>query len=148
MKKSLITTLTIIIFSCLKIVAQNHNECDKIIGIWLTENKDGKVEIYKSGNTYYGKLLWGNDMYEKNTKISRKDINNPDPKLRSRTIPNFTFLSNLKYLDGIWDKGKIYDARTGTSYDCYIKFHDGKIEIRAFVGLHMFGKTEIWTRIK
>ena len=125
-----------------------HHESDQIIGLWLTQHRDGKVEIFKSSNLYYGRLVWGNDMFEKDGKTSRKDIHNPNPKLRNRPIQNFVFLTNFKYENGIWDHGKIYDARTGTSYDCYMKYIDGKIEIRAYVGMRMFGKSEQWQRLK
>lgn len=139
--------LLIIFAFCITCFAQDKN-ADRIIGLWLTQNKDGKVEIFKSGNMYYGRLLWGNDMYEADGKTPRKDINNPNPKLKTRIIPNFVFLTNFTYKDGIWDGGKIYDARTGISYDCFMKYINNKIEIRAFVGMHIFGKTETWQRIK
>ena len=128
-------------------IAQTSN-ADKIIGQWITKNKDGKVEIFKSGNLYYGKLVWGNDMYEEDGKTSRKDINNPNPKLRHRPIHNFVFLTHFEYKNEIWEGGKIYDARTGKTYDCILKIIKGKIEIRAFIGLPIFGLSEQWTRIK
>ncbi len=146
--KNIITTTIFSFLLIFKMDAQHKAACDQIIGLWLTQNKDGKVEIFKSGNTYFGRLVWGNDMFEKDGKTSRKDINNPDPKLRNRPIQNFVFLTNFVYKDGIWDNGKIYDARTGTSYDCFMKYVEGKIEIRAFIGLHMFGKSEQWQRIR
>ena len=30
---------------------------DEIIGTWWNQDKDGQIEIYKSGNTYAGKLV-------------------------------------------------------------------------------------------
>jgi hypothetical protein len=34
------------------------NDADKCLGIWLTEDKSAKVEIYKKGEKYFGKLIW------------------------------------------------------------------------------------------
>ena len=146
MKPILISTLFVII-SFYSSIAQT-NDADRIIGLWLTKNKDGKVEIFKSGNLYYGRLVWGNDMYEADGKTSRKDINNPNPKLRNRPIHNFVFLTHFEYKDDIWEGGKIYDARMGKTYDCILKYVNGKIEIRAYLGMPIFGLSEQWTRIK
>ena len=37
------------------LLSQNSND---IIGIWLNEEKDAKIEIYKSENLFFGKLIW------------------------------------------------------------------------------------------
>ena len=123
------------------------DEADKIIGLWLTQCKDGNVEIFKVGNKYHGRLKWATDMYNTD-KTSKIDVNNPDPRLKNRPIHNFVFMNDFEYKDGIWDNGKIYDARTGESYDCFMKYVNGKIIIRAYIGMHVFGRSEEWERIK
>ena len=145
MKKCFITFL--ILFVYISIDANNQIEADKILGTWLTYKKDGKVEIFKSGGKYYGRLLWATDLYEKGTQVLKKDVLNPNPKLRNRLIQNFVFMKDFEYNDGVWENGKIYDASTGKEYDCYMNFVNGKIAISAFVGLHIFGRTEEWIRI-
>ena len=45
----------------------NPNE---ILGIWLMANKNVKVEIFKTGNEYRGKVIWmGKDANKKNFTI-------------------------------------------------------------------------------
>ena len=127
--------------------AHHLDEADKIIGLWLTQCKDGNVEIFKVGNKYHGRLKWATDMYNTD-KTSKIDVNNPDPRLKNRPIHNFVFMNDFEYKDGIWDNGKIYDARTGESYDCFMKYVNGKIIIRAYIGMHVFGRSEEWERIK
>ncbi|RYY30446.1 MAG: DUF2147 domain-containing protein, partial [Sphingobacteriaceae bacterium] len=39
----------------LNISAQNK---DAILGKWLTQKKEARVEIYKKGDTYAGKIIW------------------------------------------------------------------------------------------
>ncbi|MEO0000203.1 MAG: hypothetical protein RL766_249 [Bacteroidota bacterium] len=37
--------------------AQEKKTGDEILGIWLTGSGNGKVEIYKNGNTFQGKIV-------------------------------------------------------------------------------------------
>jgi len=150
MKKLLINKLfllgSILISSVL--VAQNIKEEDRIIGVWLTEKRDGKVEIYKVNNRYYGKLIWGTKMYQADGKTSVKDSKNPDAKLRSRDLKNLVFMTDFVYKDDAWEDGKIYDPNSGETYSCTIKYTDSGIEIRGYIGISLFGKSEKWTRVK
>jgi hypothetical protein len=49
-----IVTLMLIISSA---IAQTTG-ADKVVGVWLSEKKDARIEIFKSGNKYAGKLIW------------------------------------------------------------------------------------------
>ena len=31
---------------------------DVVKGVWLNDNKDARVEIYKNGDKYFGKIVW------------------------------------------------------------------------------------------
>ncbi|MFC7523474.1 DUF2147 domain-containing protein [Parapedobacter sp. GCM10030251] len=129
-------------------MAQAQTASDKITGIWLSENKDGKIEVYKSGDKYFGKLIWGKDMYEADGKTSRKDDKNQDAKLRSRKLKDLVILNNFVYSDGVWEDGKIYDPYSGKTYSCTIKLKDGKLNIRGYIGVSLLGKTTVWHRVK
>ena len=50
---------------------------DDILGKWFTENNEAKVEIYKSGDKYYGKIIWLKEPNDKETGKPKKDKNNP-----------------------------------------------------------------------
>lgn len=122
---------------------------DKILGNWLSEEKDGRIEIYKTGEKYFGKLVWGRDLMEADGKTPRKDrtdAKNSDPALRSRPILGLVLLTNFTYADGEWSGGKIYDPKSGKTYSCTMKLKGDKLEIRGYVGLSMFGRTTVWTR--
>ena len=82
---TLVATLFVIIITLTQVnqhVLAQTNAGDQITGIWLSEDKDGKIEIFRSGNTYSGKLLWGKYVLDENGK-PRHDVNNPDTALRS-----------------------------------------------------------------
>jgi len=119
---------------------------DKIIGEWLNEEKDGKIEIYKTGNLYFGKIIWGNSIYESDGQSLQKDVKNPEEKYRNRQLLNLVILHHFEYKDGIWDNGKLYDPKSGKTYHCIIKLRDDKLEIRGYVGITLLGRTTYWER--
>lgn len=135
--------LMILLFSTGKMFAQ---DADKILGVWLNAEKDAKIEIYKTGDKYYGKIIWGKNIYEPDGKTARTDIKNPDPKLRSRSLVNLVILRNFSYDDGEWDGGKIYDPKSGKTYSCIMKLKGSNLEIKGYVGITQLGRTTIWTR--
>ncbi len=116
---------------------------DAILGDWINETKDAKFRIFKEGNKYYGKIIWGSG-------DETKDIKNPVTKLRDRDIIGLIMLNDFVF-DGkqTWQDGTIYDPREGKTYSCKItqKSKD-QINVRGYVGIAMFGRTEIWTKIK
>jgi uncharacterized protein (DUF2147 family) len=142
MKKVIL--LTVIIFSSFSaILAQD----DKIIkGVWLNSDKDAKIEIYSVGKQYSGKIIWAKNMFLVDGATPAKDIRNPDGNLKNRTIANMVIIDGFTYEDGEWSGGKIYDPKTGKTYSGKMKISGGKLEVRAYVGSPMFGKTIIWTR--
>ena len=128
------------------LVAQNKQ--DEIIGVWETDTKDAKMEIFKSGNLYYGKLLWGDKIVEADGKTSKKDSNNPDTKLRTRNIIGIVNLSGLKYENGTYVDGTIYDPPSGKTYDCKAWIENGKLQLRGFIGFSLIGRTATWNKLK
>jgi uncharacterized protein (DUF2147 family) len=141
--KRIAFVLMILLISTGKMFAQN---ADKIVGVWLNAEKDAKVEIYKTGDKYYGKIVWGKNIYEPDGKTARTDIKNPDPKLRSRSLVNLVILNNFKYDDGEWNGGKIYDPKSGKTYSCVMRFKGNNLEIKGYVGITLLGRTTVWTR--
>lgn len=93
------------------------SEAGKILGVWFSDKKDSRIEIYMKGDRYFGIFIWGNEMFEKDGKTSRKDTENPDPQLKTRDRKGLVFLSNLKYEDGEYTGGTVYDPRKGRSAD-------------------------------
>jgi uncharacterized protein (DUF2147 family) len=118
-----------------------NSSADAILGEWLSQEKDGKIVIFKQGDQYFGKISWG--------KISgKKDIKNPDEKLRNKDLVGAVILKNFKFTGSSWENGTIYDPNSGKTYDCILKIRDGNktLDIRGFVGTAMFGRTSTWTR--
>lgn len=118
-----------------------NSSADAILGEWLSQEKDGKIVIFKQGDQYFGKISWG--------KIpGKKDTKNPDEKLRNKDLVGAVILKNFKFTGSSWENGTIYDPNSGKTYDCILKIRDGNktLDIRGFVGTAMFGRTSTWTR--
>lgn len=140
--KKLITLFTII-SSLLTTYSFAQYKGDAIIGEWMSSKKDTKFEIFKKDNKYYGKIIWG-------TGSETKDVKNPDPKLRTREVIGLVMLNDFAF-DGneTWLNGTIYDPREGKSYSCKITLKSpNQINVRGYIGISLFGRTETWTKIK
>lgn len=129
--------------------AQNTDRASEIIGVWETENKDGKMEFYEENGIYYGKLLWGKDVVNEDG-TSKKDLKNPDENLRSENIIGRTTLTELVYdmEEEKYLKGQIYDATSGKTYDCYIELINGQMHMTGYIGFRWLGQTVKWNRLK
>lgn len=139
--------LLLSLFIAAKTLAQTP-EADKILGVWLSEDKTGKIDIYKANGKYFGKLIWGKTMYEPDGTTSRKDVKNKDEKLTSRSLKDLVMLYDFTYHDSAWDGGQIYDPYSGKTYSCTLKLKDKKLYIRGYIGVSLFGRTSVWERLR
>jgi uncharacterized protein (DUF2147 family) len=131
-------TLFLLLFAIGTIKAQN---ADRLVGNWLSEPKDAKINIYKTEKgTYEGKLWWGVRMYEKDGKTSRIAKN-------GKAFKDMIILKDFVFEDGVWTNGTIYDPEEDKTYKCTMKLKDNKLEIRGYVGISLFGRTVIWEKI-
>lgn len=120
---------------------------DDIIGLWYNGSKTGKIQIYKSGNEYFGKIVWLKE--PTNADGTQKlDAKNADESKRKYPIMGMQILKNFVYnkSDNTWEDGKIYDPKNGKTYSCIIKMENGTLKVRGYIGISLIGRTDIWTR--
>ena len=137
MKRIFITAILLVVTALA--FAQN-NGADKILGVYLSENKTGKVQITQKDGKYIGTLVW--------TSIENaKDEKNPDAALRSRTLKGTIILKDMVFVDGIWKNGTIYDPESGNTYKATIKLKpNGDLTLRGYIGVPTLGRNSVWTR--
>ena len=139
---------SLILFSLLiSFEAYSQNKANDIIGIWLTGGKEpAKIQIYKSGEKFYGKIIWLKNPTENGKQ--RIDANNPDKAKRNNPIIGLLILNGFKFDgDDEWKGGDIYDPESGKTYSSYMYLKDkNTIKVRGYVGISLFGRTETWTR--
>lgn len=136
--------LMILTFSIGSLLAQAG--ADKIVGKWLNEDKDAKVEITKKGDKFYGKIVWllnpTNDAG--NPKVDDK---NPEVSLQSRPILGLEILKDFVFDEDEWEDGEIYDPKSGKTYSCYMEFESPTVlKIKGYIGVKWVGKTTYWTK--
>lgn len=146
MKK--IFSLLIAFMSLVSLSQAQSNEADRIIGTWLVGSGKAHIKITKYGDKYQGKIDWLRE--PKNEKGENKvDKNNPDPSKRNTPLLGRTNMLGFKYTgNNQWQNGTIYDAESGKTYSCNIKMLDAKtLEVRGYVGVSLFGRTDTWKRV-
>jgi uncharacterized protein (DUF2147 family) len=139
--KTQFTTYLLVLTLAVSSYAQTNPSA--VLGEWLSPKKDSRILIYKQGTAYFGKIMWG-------TGGSPKDEKNPNPALRSRDVIGTVILNDFTF-DGsdTWQNGTIYDPREGKTYSCKMTLKDpAHLSIRGYVGLSLFGRTEVWTKEK
>jgi len=139
--------LLLLFSSSLKGSAQNH-KADDIIGVWLNQEATGKIQIFKEGGKYFGKIVWLRVTHDSVTGLPRTDKENPDVKLKSVPLIGLVNMKDFVF-DGKneWSGGTIYDTKNGKTYKCYVKFESQtRLKIRGYIGISLIGRTTIWTK--
>lgn len=126
---------------------------DDILGVWLNEDKDAHVDIYKEGDKFFGKVVWLDEPIDEETGEPKLDDENEDESLRSRPIMGLLLLRDFVFDgDDEWEDGRIYDPKNGKDYKCYMEFPDedekSTLKVRGYIGFSMLGRTTYWTRVE
>ena len=147
--KIILVMLAAMLFTATNLSAQEFDK-DDILGIWLNEDEDAHIEIFKDGDLYFGKIIWLKFPIDEETGKPKLDKHNPDPELQKRLSLGIELLTNFEWDgDNEWDEGDIYDPKNGKTYSCYIimKEYD-LLKIRGYIGISLIGRTTYWTRVK
>jgi uncharacterized protein (DUF2147 family) len=112
-----------------------------ILGYWR-EPTGSVIEIFNCGSDICAKMVSISP-----TADGQFDGNNPDPK--ARTLPlcglqiGYGFhLGDAAHADG----GKLYDPKSGKTYHGTMSADGDKLNLRGYVGIKAFGRSETWTR--
>jgi len=144
-RKTLAFIALFVIFSFYQAIAQN---ADAILGSWANPSGEDHILIYKHGNKYFGKLDWIKIPNDETGK-PKTDKNNPDEKLRTRPEWGLELLKDFSFNgDNVYEDGTIYDPKNGKTYSCKMTLEGTSLKIRGYIGISLFGRSEIWTRVK
>jgi uncharacterized protein (DUF2147 family) len=123
----------------LMVTAAAH--ADGVLGQWVTP--DGAMtEVYRCDTNVCVKLA----ALSKDAP-SRVDSNNPDAALRGRSLCGLRIgwgfhLTGSTQADG----GQLYDPKSGKTYSGTMTSDGDRLKLRGYVGIKLFGRTEVWTR--
>lgn len=116
-----------------------------ILGIWATGTAGGKVEIYRCGKGFCGKIV---DAARLRTDPDLRDLRNNNPDLRDRKLKGLVVLQSFEGGPIRFKGGPVYGPETGDGA------HRGelallsveKLEVKGCVAF--FCRTKTWTRIR
>jgi uncharacterized protein (DUF2147 family) len=127
---------------------------DDVLGVWLNQEKDAKIEIFKCGEKYCGKVVWLKEpnfpegSHDGVPGTPMLDYSNPDKALRKTPVIGLQIVHNFTYAgDNRWVDGKVYDPKSGKTYSGKITLVSPKqLNLRGFIGISLLGRTAVWTR--
>jgi uncharacterized protein (DUF2147 family) len=117
---------------------------EAIVGEWTTpaeENRPpGRVRFQRADDgTYVGVITWSAE--------PKKDVHNKDPKLRDRPLVGSVLMWHLRYDDGSYTDGHVYNPEDGGTYGLNAEvLGPEQLKIRGFLGISLFGQSQVWTR--
>jgi uncharacterized protein (DUF2147 family) len=121
------------------------NAQSKIEGFWFNDNKEAKIQIYKSNDgKFYGKIVWLKQPL-KNGK-PKTDEKNTEKTLQSQPLLGLVILKGFHEDNNSYTEGTIYDPDNGKTYDCKMNLQGKKLSIRGYIGISLFGRTTVWER--
>jgi uncharacterized protein (DUF2147 family) len=117
---------------------------ESILGEWCTQKEENrpparvKFERAPDG-TYMGVLTWSG--------APRKDVYNKDPKLRERPLVGIVLMWHLRFDDGEYVDGYVYNPEDGGTYRVKAEvLGPESLKIRGYLGISLFGETKTWSR--
>ncbi|HNS17158.1 MAG TPA: DUF2147 domain-containing protein [Bacteroidales bacterium] len=123
-------------------------KANDILGFWLNEEKDARIEITVTNGRFFGKIVWLEEPNEDNG-LPKVDEENPDPALQKRPIMGLEILKDFVFDKDEWSGGTIYDPDNGKTYKCTVKKGSATVlNIRGYIGKEWMGlgRTTVWTR--
>lgn len=114
-------------------------------GLWLTENERSAIRIARCESGLCGRVAWIVD------DGMRRDSKHPKKDERGRPLCQLKILWGLEQEaddPNSWTGGTVYKADSGEKFglDLTMKGPD-TLKVRGYVGISLFGKTQIWTRV-
>jgi uncharacterized protein (DUF2147 family) len=141
MKKILLALfLTVYAFAA---IAQ---KAEDIEGIWWNDEKTTKIKVEKKDGKFIGTIVYMIPEKYIDGK-SPVDDKNPDSKMHTRPLVGLQILNGFVYnaAKKEWANGKIYDPKSGKTYDCYAWLAGDVLKLKGFVaGIRWLGRESEW----
>lgn len=113
------------------------DESEKIIGVWYTDDKTSKIQIYKNEGQYFGKIIWLANI-ESNVELKIK------PQIGYQIFKKFIFEAK-----NVWSGGQVSDPISGMTVSGKMTLkNENTLSVRGYIGAPMFGKTVILSRVE
>jgi len=111
-------------------------------GVWRHPENGSLIRTYECGSGLCAKVIEVEDP-------SRKDVNNPDPQLRSRPIEGIVILEGARQTGTNTWKGNLYNTQDGKTYSGVVTLKGSqKLELEGCVLAGLLCKGVTWSRVR
>jgi len=116
-------------------------------GLWKTLDDKGKptgyVRIQEDSGVYTGVIEKGLD-----TDKEDKFCTACKDERKNQKLVGMTMMKNVKAVGDVYEGTEILDPFSGNTYRVKLTLKEAgkKMEVRGFVGLSLFGRTQVWDR--
>jgi uncharacterized protein (DUF2147 family) len=126
-------------------VAPAAAERGLVFGLWLTDTRDGVVEMQPCGDRLCARV---HAILDPKIPRSAVDVFNERPDLRTRPICGLPIMGNLQPQGkATWGNGWVYDPKVGKTYDVEVTLRDPQtLVVHGYIGVKLIGRTVTWTR--
>ncbi len=108
-------------------------------GNYLSETGDTRVRIAKCGSAYCGTITA--------VQGEGKDVNNPDPKLKARSLVGVQMISNI-VPSGDGFTGSLYNYKDGKTYTGKMSFKGGNaMQLSGCVMGGLICRSQTWAKV-
>lgn len=129
----------LVIILCLPLAA--NAQANGILGNWA-EPTGSVIRIEPCGHDLCARLVAVSKQAP-----TRFDIHNPNESKRKQPLCGLLIGRGFHLSDPDHAKGgSLYDPKSGKTYHGSMERKDDKLELRGYVGIRLFGRTEVWSR--
>lgn len=102
---------------------------DAILGTYWTDDRTGRIEIFRQGPKYFGKIVW------------------EEPRDDGRDFVGIVFIRDFVF-DGEahWIDGEVIDPEDGGVHQAKMWLEGTALKLRGYVGIALFGQTVTFVR--
>lgn len=119
------------------------------VGLWKAHDDSGKptgyIRVQENKGVYTG-------IIEKGLETDKEDkyCHACKDERKGQKLVGMTMMKNIKAKGDAYEGTEILDPFSGNTYRVKLKLNeDGqKMQVRGFVGLSLFGRTQLWQRVK
>jgi len=126
-------------------VAAADYDRESVFGIWASSGT--MIEVAPDGDSLSATIIaLKNPNWREKDGVGRIgepkiDLHNPDESRHTDSLIGLQMLDGYEFHKGKW-RGKLYLPSNGTTWSSTARIKKGNLQIRGYIGVSMFGKTQ------
>lgn len=118
------------------------------LGEWTVPDEDtgepeAVVEIYEEDGKVHGRLVRSLEDSAEDGAIRCEEC---EGDFQGADLRGVTLLQGLEWNGDRFEGGELLDPRSGNRYRLSLSLEDGRLHVRGYKGIKLFGRTQVWER--